>query len=189
MFLRDTTLLNVQASDGRRVEVVASGLPVAQGVPVAVDATVVSPVRADGRALPKASWLKGSTFSKAERLKQQTYPELVGSSVLALKTVAAEVGGRWSKQAVKLVEEVASARARTEVSSFRRGAYRAWRQRWLTMLSVSLQHSLASTLVSDGASFGRSQPTDGHTPLAVDVWVSARGGGGCGAEVVLSRDE
>ena len=36
-------LRDVPASDGRRIEVVANGLPLWQGAQVAVDATVVSP--------------------------------------------------------------------------------------------------------------------------------------------------
>jgi len=45
--LRDFNL-DVPAGDGRRIEVVANGLPILQGAQIAVDATIVSPVRRDG---------------------------------------------------------------------------------------------------------------------------------------------
>ena len=37
--LRDTTLPNIDPSDGRHIEIVVTGLPLGRGVPVAVDAT------------------------------------------------------------------------------------------------------------------------------------------------------
>ena len=46
--IRDAGIADIDPRDGRRVEVVASGLPVEHGVPVAVDATLISPLRGDG---------------------------------------------------------------------------------------------------------------------------------------------
>ena len=164
--LSDTTLLEPEADDGRRVEVVASGLPLAQGVPLAVDATLVSPVRADGTPSPRAHYLPGSTFARAEKLKQTTYPELVQSSVLRLKTVACEVCGRWNSVALNLLDELATARARTEVKVLQSAASRAWRSRWTEMLAVSVQEALASTLANEGKGLLES---DGKQPVSVDV--------------------
>ena len=43
--LVDTAVPNIDPRDRRRIEIIASGLPVAQGVPIAVDVTMVTPAR------------------------------------------------------------------------------------------------------------------------------------------------
>ncbi len=48
VFVRDLNLPRIRAQDGRRIEVIANGLPMHHGAQVAIDATIVSPVRADG---------------------------------------------------------------------------------------------------------------------------------------------
>ena len=73
--LRDLNL-DVPASDGRRIEVVANGLPLWQGAQVAVDATVVSPVRRDGQPRPRADQQPGLALAQAVDRKDRTYPEL-----------------------------------------------------------------------------------------------------------------
>ena len=73
--LRDLNL-DVPASDGRRIEVVANGLPLWQGAQVAVDATVVSPVRRDGQPRPRADQQPGLALAQAVDRKGRTYPEL-----------------------------------------------------------------------------------------------------------------
>ena len=50
--LRDLDL-DVPAGDGRRVEIVANGIPIWQGAQIAVDATIVRPVRRDGQSRPQ----------------------------------------------------------------------------------------------------------------------------------------
>ena len=44
VFLRDTQLPGIAADDGRRLEITATGLPLHRGVPLGVDASVVSPL-------------------------------------------------------------------------------------------------------------------------------------------------
>ena len=44
VLLRDTSVANIDPSDGRHIEVVATGLPLAHGIPLAVDCTVVAPL-------------------------------------------------------------------------------------------------------------------------------------------------
>ena len=53
VLLRDLNL-DAPALDDRRLEVVANALPIWGGVQVAVDTTLVSPVRADGAPRPGA---------------------------------------------------------------------------------------------------------------------------------------
>ena len=63
----------------RRLEVVVQGLPTCFGAQVAVDTTLVSPLRRNGTARPKAHWLDGAALQEAEKDKETTYPELLVS--------------------------------------------------------------------------------------------------------------
>ena len=102
VFLRDTSIPGIDPSDGRHIEIVATNLPVAHGIPIAVDATIVSPLHADGSIWAGAATTPGQSFGRALRDKYRTYPELVDSPLLKLIVVAAEVGGRMNKQSREL---------------------------------------------------------------------------------------
>ena len=64
--------------DGRRLEVVADGLTLWQGAQLAIDTTLVSPLRRDGSARPRAADHDGAALEEARRRKERTYPELSG---------------------------------------------------------------------------------------------------------------
>ena len=167
VYLRDTTLPGIDPSDGRHIELVVTGLPVNRGVPLAVDATLVSPLHADGSPLPGAATRPGTALRNARRLKENTYRELLHSPVLGLLTAGCETGGRLATEAVELVEAAACARARTSPALLRPAAARAWRYRWLTMLSVVTQDALAATLVNEGGAL--LDAADAEAPLLVEV--------------------
>ena len=66
--------LAVVGQDGRRLEVVADGLPLFGGAQLAIDTTLVSPIRADGcLAISAQTWM---ALAQAHRRKQRTCPEL-----------------------------------------------------------------------------------------------------------------
>ena len=88
VLLRDSGIPNIDPADGRKIEIVVTRLPIAHGIPVAVDATIVSPLHANGIPHPIAHSMPGSSLVRAERLNAVTYLELVDSSVLRLETVA-----------------------------------------------------------------------------------------------------
>lgn len=167
VYLRDTTLPGIDPSDGRNIELVVTGLPVNRGVPLAVDATLVSPLHADGSPLSGAATRPGTALRNARRLKESTYRELLHSPVLGLLTAGCETGGRLATEAVELVEAAACARARTSPALLRPAAARAWRYRWLTMLSVVTQDALAATLVNEGGAL--LDAADAEAPLLVEV--------------------
>ena len=98
--LRDTNLPGIQADDGRRVEIVATGFHWFQGVPLACDTTLVSPLHADGTPWDGADTADGVSILRAEAAKRDTYPELVASSQCRLAKLACEVGGRWSDRCI-----------------------------------------------------------------------------------------
>ena len=174
MLLRDTALPGIDPEDGRHLEVVASGLPVAHGVPIAVDATVVSPLHADGTAWAHAAQRPGQSFQRAYREKEVKYPELCGSSTLSLVVAAVETGGRLCPEAVKLIDTAALARAQGDPPPLRRHIARSWRARWLAMLGIAVQDSLAATLVSDGSSL--LDAAVGEAPEPVHMWLDAAAG-------------
>ena len=69
VLLRDTGVTGISPNDGRHIEVVVTGLPIGHGIPIAVDASIVSPLRADGVPHLHADTRPGSSFVRAERLK------------------------------------------------------------------------------------------------------------------------
>ena len=119
------------------------------GIPIACDATVVSPLHANGDARPLAAEFDGAAIFEAEERKHGQYPELVQSDRCRLVVLAGEVGGRWSSDCCKLLEELASHRSRHAPPQLRRSTARAWEARWWAMLSVAVQNALAATLVDD----------------------------------------
>ena len=114
VMLRDMGLPGISVADGRKLEVVATGSPLAQGVPLAVEATMVSILHSDGEPWRGrgGTITAGLSLSGAEHSKQDTYPELVDSPIARLTTLACETGGRWSSTCHEVVEQLAAAKAR-----------------------------------------------------------------------------
>ena len=145
------------------------GLPIAHGIPVAVDATLVSPIHANGTPWRGAADRPGVSFRRAERSKQNTYPELVGSDTIRLVTAAAEIGGRLNHGAHELLDAAAAAKASTEPKVLRKHAARAWRARWVAMVSISIQSAMAASLVDTGLQ--TLDAPEGTSPPGVEVWL------------------
>ena len=133
-----------QALDGRRLEVVVEGLPLFGGVQLALDTTLVSPVRADGTARRGAAHTDGVALATARRQKERTYPELVGPRARArLVVLAGEIGGRWSVETSTFLRLLAEAKARPEPLILRQRAECAWRSRWAALLSCAAARAFA----------------------------------------------
>ena len=95
--VRDVDLAAHNNLDGRLLEVVADGLTLWHGAQLAIDTTLVSPLRRDGSGRIRAADHDGAVLVEARRRKERTYPELSGEGGRArLVVLAAEVGGRWS---------------------------------------------------------------------------------------------
>ena len=71
--------VNIRSSvnDNRRIEIIADGLPIFHGAQLAVDATLISALCADGQPHPGSSSVGGICLDRARRRKERTYPELV----------------------------------------------------------------------------------------------------------------
>ena len=78
IFVRDLDVVAAQAEDQRRIEVIAEGLPVFHGALLAVDTTLVSPLRADGEPHRQCHDTDGAALVAARRRRARTYPELAG---------------------------------------------------------------------------------------------------------------
>ena len=169
VFLADAGLGAIDPSDGRHIEIVVAGLELARGVPLAVDVTLVSTLHADGTPWENADSVAGTACRRVELVKQRTYPELVGNELLRLVTAASETGGRLNADGLELLDAAAELRVRNEPEVLRRSARRAWRNRWLTMLSLSVQDELSATLVNDGVEL--LDAASGAAPLSCDVWL------------------
>ena len=67
IFVRDLDIVAARAEDQRRIEVIAEGLPVFHHL--AIDTTLVSPVRADGETHRQCQDTDGAALDAARRRK------------------------------------------------------------------------------------------------------------------------
>ena len=156
VMIRDMDLPVPEARGGRRIEIVADGLPLFGGAQLAVDVTLVSPLHCDGSPVAGADVSDGAVLIAARRRKERTCPELVGPRARArLVVLAGEVGGRWSQEVNTFVRLLAIAKARCEPSILRRRVEQAWRLRWGHHLGLFSSSCLRLFLV------GREDPWGG----------------------------
>ena len=137
LHVRDMDLAVFNNLDDRRLEVVAVGLTLWQGAQLAIDTTLVSPLRRDGSARPRAADHDGAELEEARRRKERTYPELSGDGGRArLVVLAAEVGGRWSVETAQFL--VSLAKAKADAADVLRGrVQQAHIRRWSALLACS----------------------------------------------------
>ena len=146
------------------LEVVVDGLPLWNGAQLAIDTTVVSPVRSDGTVRAGTASIKGKALDVAKARKARRYPELSGEHGRArLVVLVTEVGGRWSKEAATFLCSLATAKARDAPFALGGSVRAAWLRRWQGMLESLLE----------GPAMGG---VDGPTPSTNDVLGDARFG-------------
>ena len=131
----------------KRIEVVANGLPLWGGAQLAVDATLVSPLRRDGRPQPRADVIDGAQLLEARRRKERRYAELLRSRRCRLVVVGIEVGGRWSDEALDFVRCLARAKARQHPRLLQASARMAYAHRWTGVLAVAAMRALPTSLL------------------------------------------
>ena len=170
--LRDMDLSIEAADDGRRIDVVAYDLPVYGGVPVCGDATMVSPIRADGQPMRGTESTDGLRLRAARKRKATQYPELVDGEGGKLVLLGCEVGGRWAPETLRLLRRLAKHKASTAPRLLRRSAQYAWHRRWLCLASVAAQAGLAASLAAPAALWRAGLQTD--APDGAEVLCSVR---------------
>ena len=152
VFVRDLDLA-VVGQDGRRLEVVADGLPLLGGARLAIDTTLVSPIRADGLPRRQCADVDRAALAQARRRKQRTYPELDGHGRARLVVLAAEVGGRWSEEACAF-EPISKAKAKSVPRILAGRARQAWQHRWATLLACASARAFALSLLDRRSAVG-----------------------------------
>ena len=119
----DLDLLPPGRIDNRKIEVVADGLPLFHGAQLAVDATLVSPIRKDS-ARRQCADHDGAALQQARHKKESTYPELARprGGRARLVVLGCEIGGRRSDEARDFVSQLAKAKSRSDLPQLRRSA-------------------------------------------------------------------
>ena len=152
-----------RTNDGLKL---SEGLPVFHGAQLAIDTTLVSPVRADGEPHRQCQDMDGPALDAARRRIARTYPELTGGRGRAkLVVLAGEIGGRFSVETQTFIRLLARAKTRAIPEPLRTRARQSWMHRWGSLLACAAARAFGSSLLER-----RGQPgSDGETPPAVDV--------------------
>ena len=154
--LRELNLGTILPDDERRLECVVDDLPLPRGGQVAVDCTLVSPLRRNGEARPRAHKEEGAALVDSWKTKKHRYRELVGpGSRCQLVFAGMEVGGKWSQEAYDFVATLAAARTRDAPPALQGSTYYSWVRRWTGMLAVAGMKAFADTLLH-----GHARSTD-----------------------------
>ena len=82
-----------------------------------------------------------------------------------LVVLAGEVGGRWSEESRKFLNQLAEAKARREPRHLRSRARQVWRHRWASLLACSAAKAFALSLLERRSGLG----SDGDTPFTSEV--------------------
>ena len=144
-----TTHVAVPEGDGRRMDIVATGLNVEHGLPLFCDVTVVTPIARNGRPRPGTSNSGGSLLLQAERDNNNTYAPVLDSGLGALFSLGFEVYGRWARQCSDLLPKLAWERARFYSGRLKRGIALGLQNRWSGLLAVTLQKAVAAAATRD----------------------------------------
>ena len=113
--------LGVPITDGRRVEVVADGLPLFGGVQLAIDTTLVSTLHCDGSPRRGAAHTDGVTLDAVRRRKERTYPEFVGPRSKARLVVLVKSGAGDRQKLVRSSRNLSRRNFGANRSSYREG--------------------------------------------------------------------
>ena len=152
------THIPVPAGDTRRLDLIVPGLNVAQGRPLFCDVTVLSPLTGTGVPRGGTSNRGGGLLEGAERENNRTYHEVHESGLGALYCLGSEVFGRWSRQCVQLIPELARERSRYVHIRLRKSTALSLQRRWAGILAVGLQRAVSHIVAhSSGADLVTTQ--------------------------------
>ena len=143
---------DVPSTDGRRLEILADNLPLWSGAQLAVDATLVSPVKRDGVPQPLTATEDGVSLQRARQRKERKYLELLRQRRCRLVVVAHEVGGKWSEEAWTFLSLLARVKAESAPAALKRSTEYCFLRRWAGFVAVAAQTAFAATLVGERSS-------------------------------------
>ena len=173
VLLRDLNLA-VDSADERRIEVIASGLPVFGGSQLAIDVTLRSPLRRDGSHSADADWLDGAAAARARADKERKYPELATGARCRLVVLAVETGGRFSDEVGDFLRQLAQAKSISAPWYFRASTAAAFERRWSRMLAVCVATSCMEALLLDKDELANVSATVGREPWLQDLLTESR---------------
>ena len=145
-FIRDLDVGEFNQLDGRRVEVIADGLPLWHGAQLAIDTTLVSPLHGDGAARRRAA-----------TVVEWHCMQLGGSRRPLTQNSLAREGGlvwwcsRWSQEASIFVRDLAKARAQAAPLILQGIVQAAYLRRWSSLLACSLARAFCCLFVGETA--------------------------------------
>ena len=156
VLLRDMNV-DVPASDGRRIEVLAQDLPCFSRTQLAIDMTLRSPLTsASAEAHPNAADTDGAVLLQARRDKETNTPRADSRTL--------QTGCFWASRPVG----VGPSKAREVPAYMSRCVSLAWERRWTRLLSTVYATSFAASLVEPVAQCDTVCCTGGATPFLVD---------------------
>ena len=129
VFLRDLNL-GMPLSDVRRLEVVANGLPGFGSVQVAVDATLVSPVRRDGTNDPMPTPSPASPCGRQRTTSAGAPTRSSGARAVPPRCRRPRGWGRWGDETEAFLHRLARGKALTSPE-----AHAAYARRWAAQAS------------------------------------------------------
>ena len=139
------------ADDRRRMNLVVADIPgIFKGKPLFIDATCVSPIHGNGRAMPQAGDHDGAvTDRKDQETREKDYPDVEAHPSAQLLSLSVETYGRWGQQSLRLVRELSKFKGQNNSNALRTSVSQSYAKRWWTLLSVALQKYLADTLLQE----------------------------------------
>ena len=134
--------MDVVAAPGSR------GAGARRGVALFCDVTIVSPLSRIGQARPRAAVEDGYVLQAAAARKHRRYADIDASGAGALIVLGCEVYGRWSDEALLLVKELATLKARPYPAYLRHSVRAAWHSRWWSLASVGMMNAAGESLLA-----------------------------------------
>ena len=156
--------LQVPVNGGRRIEVIANGLPLWGGKQVAVDTTIVSALTGKGRA---RGCEPGQALREARKDKHTTYADVLAAPRCHLVVMGFEVAGRWSDEAWDFLQRLAKYKAQSVPKLLRRSVELLFFQRWTGLMACAVQNAYAATLL--GEPLGGASCVNGEAVHVADL--------------------
>ena len=149
VLVSDLNVRGVDVNDGRRLEIVAEGLPLYHGIQLAIDATLVSPLGRNNHPRCNSNNQDGAVLHEARLKKQRTYRDIVQSRRCHLLTAGLEIGGRWSEEFSGFIRHLAKNKAKDSPPFLFRSSQQILQRRWQGLIAVAAQKSLMKSILQD----------------------------------------
>ena len=168
VMIRDLDLLPMNHVDARRLEVVADGLPLFHGAQVAVDTTLVSPLRRDGTPHVRCAGEDGAAlFRPADGKSEHTLSTQGNMEEPGWWFWPARLGRGGLPETQSFLRQLVKAKTRHVPRILQTSARMAWIWRWSMILACASARAFAQSLLE-------RRGLDGPTPTIDDVIREAR---------------